>query len=214
MNDIIAGSLSGFSQMLIGHPFDTLKVNLQNNIVNNKLSFKHFYRGISYPLISFGFLNAIVFGVHNKTYKILKNHTYSGICAGVAVAPFMYIADIGKIKRQMGNKMHISDIYKTRGIMSSFYRESLAFGSYFGVYHYLREDGYNIPLSGAISGLANWTISYPFDSIRSRQMAQNMSFMNAYKQRNLWKGYNVCAIRALLVNSVGFWVYEKCKKIC
>jgi len=213
MSDFIAGSLSGFSQMIIGHPFDTLKVNLQNNNINTKFSLKHYYRGVTYPLISFGFLNAIVFGVHNRTQKIFKNHIYSGMCAGFSVAPFMYIADIGKIKRQIGKQMTIKDIYKTRGILSSFAREMIGFSSYFGVYHFLRDEDFNIPMCGALSGLVNWTLSYPFDSIRSRQMAQNISAINAFKQGNLWKGYRICAIRALLVNSVGFWVYEKSKDL-
>jgi len=29
---------------------------------------------------------------------------------------------------------------------------------------------------------------------------------------NLWKGYSLCAVRAVLVNAINFWVYENVKK--
>jgi solute carrier family 25 carnitine/acylcarnitine transporter 20/29 len=211
MNDFLAGTMSGFSQMFVGYPFDTLKVRLQNNTSNKKLALKHYYRGMMYPLITFGGLNSIVFGVHAKTQTICNNHFISGGLAGIACSPFVFLTDVGKIRRQMARRVQLSDFYKTRGIYSTLFREIIGLSTYFGAYHFCRDDGLNIPLSGAISGLTNWTVSYPLDVIRNRQMAQNIYFYNAYKQGALWKGYRICAIRALLVNSVGFWVYEKCK---
>ena len=50
LNYFYAGSISGFIQTIIGHPFDTLKVLQQNH--NSKIyNFKSLYRGISMPLI-------------------------------------------------------------------------------------------------------------------------------------------------------------------
>ena len=54
---------------------------------------------------------------------------------------------------------------------------------YFGSYHKARDNGYNSFISGGISGLANWTFSYPIDVIMSRQIAQNISISQAYKLR-------------------------------
>jgi hypothetical protein len=66
-------------------------------------------------------------------------------------------------------------------------------------------------ISGGIAGLANWTITYPLDVVRNRQMATQVSFYNALKMGSLWKGYAFCAIRAIKVNAVGFYVYELCR---
>ena len=79
---------------------------------------------------------------------------------------------------------------------------------YFGTYHKARDNGFNSFVSGGISGLANWTFSYPIDVIMSRQIAQNISISQAYKQGALWKGFSICAFRAVLVNSINFSIYE------
>ena len=52
MNEFIAGAVSGFGQTLVGHPFDTVKVRLQNNVSLTKLKPQHYYRGVGYPLFS------------------------------------------------------------------------------------------------------------------------------------------------------------------
>ena len=35
----------------------------------------------------------------------------------------------------------------------------------------------------------------------------------SFKKGNLWKGYNACALRAILVNGISFTVYENVKNI-
>ena len=68
-------------------------------------------------------------------------------------------------------------------------------------------------ISGGIAGLLNWTFTYPIDVIRTRQMANNISIKKAINQGNLWKGYSACAMRAIIVNSASFYVYEKSKNL-
>ena len=60
--------------------------------------------------------------------------------------------------------------------------------------------------------LVNWTLTYPIDVIRNRQMAQNIPYKKAIEQGNLWKGFSTCATRAIIVNSSSFYVYEFLKK--
>ena len=68
-------------------------------------------------------------------------------------------------------------------------------------------------ISGGIAGLCNWTATYPLDVIRNREIAQNINFREAMKMGGLWKGYSFCALRAVKVNAIGFFVYEKCCNI-
>ena len=44
-------------------------------------------------------------------------------------------------------------------------------------------------------------------------MANNISIKKAINQGNLWKGYSACAMRAIIVNSASFYVYEKSKNL-
>ena len=84
--------------------------------------------------------------------------------------------------------------------------------AYFGSYDYLKKHEYHSLFSGGIAGLANWTLTYPINVVKSRQMAQNISIKQAIKIGNLWKGYTICATRAVLVNATNFYVYESLMK--
>ena len=83
---------------------------------------------------------------------------------------------------------------------------------YFGTYFNLKEKNFNPLIAGGLAGLANWTVTYPLDVIRSRQIAQNIPMKQAIKQKQLWKGFSICATRAVIVNAANFWVYETVKK--
>ena len=211
MTDFIAGALSGLSQTIVGHPFDTLKVRLQDNMSIKNMKYKHYFRGLTYPLLSSGIINAICFGVHNRCYKKNKNNFLSGLIAGAIISPIVHITNVGKIKRQVGLDIKPVDFIKSKGLYSTFAREMVAFSTYFSTYHYLREKNYNVFVCGGLSGLANWTLSYPIDVIRTRQYAQNIGILEAIAMKHYWKGYSMCASRAIIVNAVGFWVFEKFK---
>ena len=92
-------------------------------------------------------------------------------------------------------------------------RESLAFASYFGSYDWLKTQQVPVLIAGGLAGLLNWTVTYPIDVIKSRQMAQNIGIREAYSQGQLWKGYSVCALRAILVNAAIFYTYETTKRL-
>ena len=63
-------------------------------------------------------------------------------------------------------------------------------------------------IAGGSSGLFSWTLIYPLEVIKNRQMSQNISFIEAYKQGNIKQGYLICAFRAIFVNAAGFGVYD------
>ena len=214
MNDFIAGSFSGFAQIIVGHPLDTVKVILQNTKSFNFRTFpiKDYFRGIKYPLLNSTIINSVTFGTNSHLYEKYKNHFVSGFLTGLVVTPFVHIQDIGKIQRQLAKDVSFSHFLTLRGIWISAIRESIALSIYYGSYHFYREKNYSPLLSGGIAGLLNWTATYPIDVIRGRIYGQRISFMEAYKQGYLWKGYSVCAVRAVLVNSVAFYVYEETMK--
>ena len=83
---------------------------------------------------------------------------------------------------------------------------------YFGTYYEMKNKNFHPLISGGMAGLTSWTFTYPLDVIRTRQIAQNISFINAFKLKKLWKGYQICALRAILLNGINFWVYEKVRQ--
>ena len=68
-------------------------------------------------------------------------------------------------------------------------------------------------MSGAMSGITNWTLTYPLDVIRNRQIAYNISMKEAFNQGSLWGGYRLCIIRAIFTNASVFYTYETCKTL-
>ncbi len=212
MNDLYAGCIAGIAQTIIGHPLDTIKVLYQNKSTLNDLKIRTFYRGWNYPMVSGCFFNSIVFPIYEVSYKKTKNSFISGAMSGTVVSPFVYLFDIGKIKRQVNQHVQIKDFYRTRGLTMTFNREILAMGLYFGSYFKCKDIGISPFFSGGIAGLVNWTFTYPLDVIRTRQMARNITIREALKERQLWRGYTICAIRAITVNAVCFKTYEVFKK--
>ena len=230
MKDIIASSCVGLGQLLIGHPFDTAKILIQNKQQWYSLPLSRYYRGWKFPLFYCSIFNVICFTTHERTYKHTENHLASGLLGGMAISPFAYVLESFKIKHQVYNKTHnqqtkpkqnkkhtinkrimkatFKQIKTTRGLLSLSTRETLAMGVYFQTFHELKKHMDNTLICGGLTGLASWTLTYPIDVIASRQIAQNITIREAFSQRNLWKGIHVCLLRAMIVNAVNFKIYE------
>ena len=209
MKDFIAGIFAGCSQVLVGHPFDTIKVLIQNRYKYLPTSLKDYYRGYRFPLVSASILNSITFPLVCKAYPYTNNYYISGYISGVCISPFVFFFDIGKIKMQTKQELNLNMFIHNKGRISTYLRESTAMLLYFGTYFNLKQN-YDAPpfLAGACAGLINWTFTYPIDVIKNRQISQNCSIIVALKQKNLWKGYTFCAIRSIIVNAAVFTTYE------
>ena len=214
MKDFFIGAIIGFTQIFSGHPLDTIKVRIQNNQNWKNMKLSNYYKGSIYPFCGLLMYNMIIFPTYERTIDITNSHLASGFFAGIAVSPCVYITDIGKVKRQLGSPLKIKDFVFTKGKVSNLARESFANMFYFGSYFYCKNNLELAPIiSGGIAGLLNWSLTYPIDVIKTRQMAQNISIKKAINQGNLWKGYTPCAMRAIIVNSASFYVYEKSKNL-
>lgn len=230
MSEFVAGCSSGFIQSLIGHPLDTLKVLAQTSISTNKKPVINksngrlhhrvlkLYRGVTYPTAMNMLTTGIIFDVNARIYKETTCHYKSGFLTGCFIAPTMYFFDTGKIYYQTKCASLPQTYYfpwrkffNWNGLGATFAREALANSLYIGVYFDLEERTSPL-IAGGIAGLASWCIAYPVDVIKTRQMSDcSLSFMKAAKQGYLWRGFGVCALRAVLVNAAGFWTYDYIK---
>ena len=212
MKDVLASIGVGVNQILFGHPLDTCLTLIQNKKQWKGLSIKSYYRGYKYPLCSSILFNSTVFPIYNRTKDYTNSGAISGLLAGVCVSPLVYLSEVGKVKTQTQQKINYKDFLYTRGKAAIFARESLAMTAYFGSYDYCKTLNFHPLLSGAIAGISNWTLTYPIDVIKSRQIAQNLTIKEAYNFGKLWKGFPICATRAVVVNATNFYVYESLMK--
>ena len=68
MNDYIYGAVSGVFQTIIGHPFDTKKVLMQNNKILS-FNYRNMMAGIKYPLVTSSLICSVNFGSYNTLYE-------------------------------------------------------------------------------------------------------------------------------------------------
>jgi hypothetical protein len=212
MNEIITGFLMGSSNIVIGHPFDTIKVLIQNKRKWYGFPIKNYYNGWKYPLLFSSIFYCTSFPLVEKTNLYTTNYWLSGFISGSLLFPIEFIYNIGKIKQQTLQHLSFSSFYKTNGIYSTFLKESLSTSIYFGTYHEMKNKNFHPLISGGMAGLMSCSFTYPLDVIRTRQITQNIFIVDALKEGNMWDGYKICAFRAILINGINFWVYETVRK--
>ncbi len=210
--DILGGFCVGWSEVLVGYPFLTAKVLLQNRLPWWGHPLRRYYQGVRYPLVSSVGFNTVVFPLKERFYPHTGSYFVSGALAGIAVAPQMYFIDTFTIRRQTNQGVGLKMFRGSRGFGMTVGREVVALSTYFGTYHKMREN-YSSLVSGGVAGLANWTLSFPLDTMRTRQMAQRCSLSEAWRMGRIWKGFPIAATRAVVVNAVGFSVYESIKEM-
>lgn len=234
--EFYAGCFSGLAQNIIGHPFDTLKVYIQNKKTiclgsTVQSSFKQYYRGFAYPTTLSMIINGATFQINaflSNHFILTSNrqnnyhdrcciqqqgqHFINGFCTGLITSPVVFAFEVGKIKRQMNLPLQWIDFATTPGYWMTACRESVAVSVYLGSYYSLREKHYTPLFSGGVAGLLSWTCTYPVDVIKNRQTSQNITIQKAIQMGNLWRGFGVCALRGILVNSLGFCVYDWTKQ--
>lgn len=168
METFAIGAISGMTGVLLSHPIDTIKTNIQKNggILNKSEinSFFKLYRGILSPLLGVGFEKSIVFGTYTymKQYwmnravrlgltkssnfsKDYKLPTYqialSGGIAGLTASMVVSPYERIKILLQSGNHLNKSN-FQIRSLFSglsmTFTREIPGFMIYFSTYENLK----------------------------------------------------------------------------
>jgi solute carrier family 25 carnitine/acylcarnitine transporter 20/29 len=215
IKEYIKGFLVGSTQTVIGHPFDTIKTNIQ---ANKKVNILKLHRGIIFPLVSNSFINSVLFGSYDHFRNQSFNPMTSGMIAGIVISSIVTPFDKLKIEYQIDNSKRFNQIkYKKiyRGFGITCIRESIGSGIYFYSYYKLKQMQYfkgemNIFLSGGIAGCLSWFLTYPFDVIKTRiQSDKYNSIKSSFKKGNLFKGLRICLLRSFIVNSIGFFIYEK-----
>ncbi|XP_008152994.1 mitochondrial basic amino acids transporter isoform X2 [Eptesicus fuscus] len=144
--DFLAGCAGGVAGVLVGHPFDTVKVRLQvqslekpqyrgtvhcfQSIIKQE-SVLGLYKGMGSPLMGLTFINALVFGVQGNTLRALgqdspTNQFLAGAAAGaiqcVICCPMelaktrLQLQDVGAARTYQGSLDCLAQIYRHEGL--------------------------------------------------------------------------------------------------
>jgi len=136
--DLTAGTMAGIAQLLVGHPFDTVKVKLQSQMASpqspkysgaldavkkimSSEGPKGLYRGLSAPLAAVALFNAVLFTArgqmeaflsHKKqpyTTLSVRQQMVAGVGAGVAVSFVACPTELIKCRLQAQSSLTTSD---------------------------------------------------------------------------------------------------------
>lgn len=156
----------GCAGVIVGHPFDTIKVHLQTQDARNPMyrgtyhclktlvaqnGITGLYRGISSPLAGVAAINAIVFGVYGNVQRrssdpdSLRSHFFAGALAGFAQSILCSPMELAKTRIQLlghGSPLKcIKDIHKSEGLRGVF-------------------KGYGITVLREIPGFSSYFVTY------------------------------------------------------
>jgi hypothetical protein len=216
MKEFYSSLIVGVNQTLIGLPFDTVKVWIQNGQPIWRRPLTNYYKGAIPEFTNSILSNCLIFPIHAYTLPYTNNNSFiSGAIAGLSISPSVYTFRSFKIYQQVGRKWSFNTWMnnKGRGYPTTCAREMVGYSIFFGSYSYFKKQDVPTFISGALAGLCNWGVSYPIDVVMSRQIAQDLSITQAIKLGKLYRGYGVCLCRSMIVNAFGFLGYENIKSL-
>ena len=232
LQNYLNGWISGVNAILISHPIDTIKTNIQEKKPVD-LKFRSLYRGLMAPLIGVGLEKAIVFGTYEVAMKKTNNHALSGGIAGLSasfiVTPFERVKILLQTNQTITKDM-ITPKFLFQGWSATLYREMPGFAIYFSTYNALKKakGGSEISLIdsftyGAIAGSTSWLFIYPQDRIKTHIQAlkeRKLGFIGGFQEilkegggyRSFYRGFHFALMRAIPLHATAFMTYELCKK--
>lgn len=239
--EYILGNIFGICQTIIGYPFDTIKTLSQNNSNLHILQKPYYkiplklYKGVTYPLITNCLGMSLIFGNYDYFYNLTNSSIQSGAITGFLSAFIITPFDYFKIHSQINMPSTMpstttSSIVKLdlllknknmyyNGLGLTIARETISSPVYFATYHYCKTQTHfpdiaNSFWAGGIAGITSWLISYPLDTLKTRrQLYPTLSILHLLKKGPVFNGLGITLLRAFIVNSSCFTIYDKIQKI-
>lgn len=225
MNDytksFIPGFISGTIKIIIGYPFETIKIRKQLDKNYSIKNINSLYKGCSIPLL----ISSTKRGLQLSIYDNYKDkNTYlagalGGMISSLALNPINIIRTNLQSKKynNIRSQLNINTLY--RGNIINIFRDTIFSTYYLGTYGYIKNKFPDKPqyhsLSGMISGSSLWILFSPIDYIRTLSY-NGESYKNIYKHvlnnpKNMWKGCKPMIIKSIPLNLVNMTIYEYLK---
>lgn len=160
-------------------------------------------------------------GNHDKSSKNNRINTYA--------AAKTIIKQRGILSLWRGFNLHLARDVIGGGVYFGVYEScKQALGSYYG--DEMKNTPWAIPLAGAICGISSWIVTYPIDTMKTRQQNQLLSPMQvpsrsavnaataaakeaAYKasKQGRWRGIEMVIVRTAIQNMIQMSAFEQVK---
>jgi hypothetical protein len=202
-----------------------------------KESIGSLYKGFMVTGIYIPIGYGMVFGTYNTMCSYEYNGIIAATCAGAAYSLVSCPAETIKIRSQTNitinqsvwteivhnikyNDMSVRALYK--GLSTTLPRDVIATNVQFNSYTYIKNElspQYGLyqasVIGGAISGGIYWIPSYPLDIIKTNVQKYRITpreacfrLMQVKGYRGLWRGFIPCITRSIIVDSLGFPMFE------
>lgn len=223
---LYSGGFSGMIGVTLSHPFDTMKIYLQD-VLRPPRDLRLLYRGLLPPFLGVGFEKSIVFGTYKNTTKFLRDRQFSktsssliaGGISGFSASFIVTPAERIKILLQSGKKIcSLQTIYK--GFSVTLTREIPGFAIYFTTYEHLYDNKMGLLpsfLCGSFSGVVSWIFIYPQDLIKTRIQSNLVGSSYMYHVKDIYyqkgfcgfyRGFHFAMMRAIPFHGATFFTFE------
>ena len=235
---VASGTVGGACAVVVGYPFETIKVRLQTGATQRMWS--QLFAGMGAPLATVTPQWAVMYAAYYNVQKYLGDKelgpvargAVSGAACGFAVSFCAVPVDVVKINAQ---KMHVSayesmrTLYAQRGLrfvahggLATILHLTLSQMAFFATYEFVldrweRPPAHAPAVAGGLSGLVEWTLFMATDTVKTRVQAAapGASYVNAWRTlwrsegpRGFYRGYGPVVLRAVPVNATSFFVIE------
>jgi hypothetical protein len=206
-NKFIPGFTMGFVRATISHPFEILK--LQSQMGLKKKYNISLYKGLHLSIISNSVERGIQFYYFDnfkKNHGLFISSLYSSLISTFVTLPYNVVL----LKKTILKTTYGIDkqIVLKSGLLE--YNRNIL-GSTTFLYSYQTLKNYNIPfqISGIMSSIIVWLITYPIDNIKNQIIAKQKI---SYNIPFLYRGIQYPLIRSFPSSFIGFYVYESMNK--
>lgn len=167
-HDLIAGGIAGSASVVVGHPFDTIKVRMQTS---TGVGGGSLFRGMAAPLSTAAIVNAIIFSsygassrlwdahigvpdehsIHDPWHKAFACGSFAGLVQAIVICPMEHLKCRLQVQQSptlyKGPFQMAKHIVTNYGVMRGLYRgwwcttirEVPAFGAYFAIYDAVKD---------------------------------------------------------------------------
>jgi len=208
---VASGTVGGTCAVLVGYPFETVKVRLQTG--TTKALFRHLFAGVSAPLLTVTPQWAIMYGAYYSAQRWLDSQNLydfgpagrgavSGAICGLSVSLCAVPVDVVKINAQ---KMHCSAWDACRRLLSArgpgfvlhgafatALHLTLSQAAFFAAYETVLSrwsaadagtPEYAPAVAGGVAGVLEWSLFMSTDTVKTRVQASDvrLSYFSAWR---------------------------------
>ncbi|CAG9863386.1 unnamed protein product [Phyllotreta striolata] len=185
--DFIAGWLGGMCGVAIGHPMDTIRLNLQTRNPTNphyqsmastafhlveKEGIRALFRGISSPLVGLGIMNSLLFGIYGSVLRMMDDpHSLVAINLG-AMASAFGTAPICSPVELTKSRLQVAGARAGRNPLDCLMKLYYSEGVYNGVFK-----GFGLTLLREIPSNMSYFMSYEY--LKGKETPSTLQLFNA-----------------------------------